>query len=46
MMSDQRGRHYDPKLLDRFISIAPSLYGEIFTAEESVMKTGTLITNS
>ena len=38
MMGEQRGRHFDPQLLDTFANIAPSLYGDIFSAEESSLR--------
>lgn len=38
MMIEQRGRHFDPQLLDKFVSIAPSLYGDIFSAEEPSLR--------
>lgn len=38
MMSAQRGRHFDPELLDMFFNIAPGLYKDIFGADESSLR--------
>jgi len=38
MLARERGRHFDPTLLDAFTRIAPAVYAEIHAADEAMLK--------
>ncbi|MFZ5510682.1 MAG: HD-GYP domain-containing protein [Pseudomonadota bacterium] len=39
MMAAERGRHFDPAILDRFLAIAPNLYRQVNGADEACLRT-------